>query len=313
MQTLESRLMQTGLFNANEGGCIQRVEEIFSDFLTAQHLAELIDSKSVQVEDIYEQILSYEEDFRLFGLPPGNWNAILPDYENIAIMIASLLSIRDAEQLLEVVKNSYTKAKRNLGSNSYNPFESDYELGFDMLRANKDLQQKHTKRLLENLNQAHKKDHWIHLLRLVGYKDPKVIDCIPGWDKEARVASIQYLLDAGMQPYMICRTLADMLPKAPEYRLEAFHARTKTPTPMQRGDEALSVLRELERSFGMHDEGYQIRHKMWWHFFKKRLKYADYPISNVSRNYIHSCLAQNDAKTRALHFYYKPRGRKRVV
>jgi hypothetical protein len=102
----------------------------------AEEFAVEINSGRLSVQDAYRNFWSYEEDAKLWGLPQDQeWRALMPAWNPILLQMAGILDEDKAQELVDVVGESYVKANLVLSEESYNPFEQDYE--FMLLLASK--------------------------------------------------------------------------------------------------------------------------------------------------------------------------------
>ncbi|MDP2749768.1 MAG: hypothetical protein Q8O89_02970 [Nanoarchaeota archaeon] len=112
-------IVETGIFSLDSHESLHSTMVSFNEQLVAQEFADEINSGRISVRDAYNYFWSYEEDKELWGV---GGRALLPAWQTIMLAVASTLKQEKAQELVEIVNESYFHARIETGKQRYNPF-----------------------------------------------------------------------------------------------------------------------------------------------------------------------------------------------
>ena len=163
MPTLE-QIMESGIVTKTSSA-VNREFVPFSEQLTAQYMANQINSGILSVQDAWQQMFSYEEDAQLWNLPNGQWRGVLPAWKNILSAMSAELTQKPLNELIELIANGHFLAKPTFLQTegiTYDPFFQDFIFAVDIVAANSD--RVNNSSLIKLVSEA---------ARLADVKDPK--------------------------------------------------------------------------------------------------------------------------------------------
>lgn len=119
--------------------------------------AEHINSGKLDLEKLWQEEWSYQEDTELWELNPqkrGIWRAAKPEMRKLIILIGGMLEASKAELLVKIVKRAHEALEQTRGITIYNPFMADEGLANEITRVHPELKERKIEDLLNQYDWA---------------------------------------------------------------------------------------------------------------------------------------------------------------